>query len=159
MPARIGDGFDLWVQFGHGHMHSNATADFGARHPSRRIKRLKYSGFANLPSQAIRLQTQALGANLVRLHCPNTVLFHFDTLQFLLQRHQRDPATAGISAARLELFLLGAWAAEGVDAKGGPSKDSSCRVCRPIAVAMGQKPVKNEPLRPLCSRRSFCRPH
>jgi len=37
---------------------------------------------------------------------------------------------------------LGVWAAEGVDAKGGPGEDSFCRVCSPIAVAMGQKAGK-----------------
>ena len=54
--------------------------------------------------------------------------------------------------------LLGVWAAEGVDAKGGPSEDSFCRVYRPLAEAMGQKAGKNRLLRPTCSRRSFCRP-
>ena len=40
------------------------------------------------------------------------------------------------------MVRLGVWAAEGVDAKGGPSEDSFCRVCRPIAAAMGQKAGK-----------------
>ncbi len=34
---------------------------------------------------------------------------------------------------------LGVWAAEGVEAKSGPSADSFYRICSPIAVAMGQK--------------------
>ena len=33
----------------------------------------------------------------------------------------------------------GVWAAESVEAKGGPSEDSFCRIRRPIAVAMGQE--------------------
>ena len=49
----------------------------------------------------------------------------------------------------------------GFEAKFGLSEDSSCRVCRPIAEAMGQKAgvtkcgeAKNGPLRSNCSRRS-----
>ncbi|MDP2820247.1 MAG: hypothetical protein Q8O29_18615, partial [Polaromonas sp.] len=41
--------------------------------------------------------------------------------------------------ARRGETLLGAWAAEGVEAKSGPGEDSFCRVCSLIAVAMGQK--------------------
>ena len=39
----------------------------------------------------------------------------------------------------LDSAELGACRAWGVEAKFGPSEDSFCRVCRPIAVAMGQK--------------------
>ncbi|MDP2820102.1 MAG: hypothetical protein Q8O29_17865, partial [Polaromonas sp.] len=39
----------------------------------------------------------------------------------------------------LAQYGLGAWAAEGVEAKSGPGEDSFCRVCSAIAVAMGQK--------------------
>src|SRR3989442_10837921 len=38
-------------------------------------------------------------------------------------------------------------------AKIGPSEDSFCRVCRPIAQLWDKKTVKNGPLRPICSRR------
>ena len=38
-------------------------------------------------------------------------------------------------------------------AKTGPSEDSFCRVCSPIARLWGKKTVKNGPLRPVCSRR------
>ncbi|MFY3383075.1 class I SAM-dependent methyltransferase [Paracidovorax sp. MALMAid1276] len=39
-------------------------------------------------------------------------------------------------------------------AKVGPSEDSFCRICSPIARLWGKKSVKNGPLRPACSRRS-----
>ncbi len=54
-------------------------------------------------------------------------------------------AAGGVAstAARLGgdefVVLAGACRAWGVEAKFGPSEDSFCRVCRPIAVAMGQK--------------------
>ncbi len=35
----------------------------------------------------------------------------------------------------------------------GPSEDSFCRICSPIARLWGKKTVKNGPLRPICSRR------
>ncbi len=38
-------------------------------------------------------------------------------------------------------------------AKIGPSEDSFCRICSPIARLWGKKTVKNGPLRPICSRR------
>ena len=41
-----------------------------------------------------------------------------------------------------QLPFLGACRTWGVEAKFGPSEDSFCRVCRPIAVAMGQKAGK-----------------
>jgi len=42
------------------------------------------------------------------------------------------PAFAGMTN-------LGAWAAEGIAAKSDRSEGSFCRLCSPIAVAMGQK--------------------
>ena len=53
-----------------------------------------------------------------------------------------DRRSIGEALKGSKLGELGVWAAEGVDAKGGPSEDSFCRVCRPIAVAMGQKAGK-----------------
>ena len=38
-------------------------------------------------------------------------------------------------------------------AKIGPSQASSCRICRLIAPLWAKKTVRNEPLRPICSRR------
>ena len=38
-------------------------------------------------------------------------------------------------------------------AKIGPSEDSFCRICRPIAPLWVKKTVKNGPLRSICSRR------
>ncbi len=40
----------------------------------------------------------------------------------------------------------------GIEAKFGPSEDSFCRICRPIAPLWGKKTVKNRPLRSNCSR-------
>ena len=43
----------------------------------------------------------------------------------------------------MKLRGLGACRTWGVEAKFGPSEDSFCRVCRPIAEAMGQKAEPN----------------
>ena len=56
--------------------------------------------------------------------------------------NKSQPLSASARAPAHNADRLGVWAAEGVDAKGGPSEDSFCRVCRPIAVAMGQKAGK-----------------
>ena len=84
-------------------------------------------------------------------------------LEFLGLSEQARFSESDLEAAiisQIEHFLLelGVWAAEGVVAKSGPSEDSFCRICSPIAPLLGKKTVKNGPLRSLCSRRSFCRP-
>ena len=54
----------------------------------------------------------------------------------------RQAVQEGVAVPLDVVRWLGVWAAEGVDAKGGPGEDSFCRVCSPIAVAMGQKAGK-----------------
>src|SRR3989338_2809046 len=54
------------------------------------------------------------------------------------------------SAQRVWLGGCRTWS---VEAKIGPSEDSFCRICSPIARLWGKKTVKNGPLWPICSRR------
>ncbi len=84
--------------------------------------------------------TQRRAAELVRM-AQSARLTSLGELAAGMAHELNQPLAAVLAStqAAQRLLRLGAWAAEGGEAKGGPSEDSFCRVCRPIALDMGQK--------------------